>query len=493
MGSELFTVQGLTRRTPLHTAVFHGDDEHVEELLQSRAAVDAIDKSGWNAQRVAGQTPLHLAAQSGDGTEILQMLLDAKAPTDVKDIRGFTPLELACSLKCQEAVKVLQMEAKSELSDEARALHIRLRERPAIVENTSDISYYGSIRTGAQKCWASFPGKYPTGWDALVQQLGGDSVGCVFLCTPEDGLGRHHPDPQGPDGSCYCHRIYGTRDYKALGYLNVVKSPTPEKIKHAKDKARHTNAVVISEDATKDEMEKAKQRAIVAWEKSGKTASWGCAWYEVWLQKVTEAVAQGQKLQVVFFAGEKGQGKVKMEELPNVDLWNGQGLGGSQKAEVATFERMVERHGAAWKYEEVDVADFLESHFKIGTAVDAWYNNEWCRGTLVQVPDSFQGEPAQISWGVRSKTTGKVFTSQHLRHVTDAVQKLLQSIGKSVNAGKFAKGLLDKRWKDSIGKTASATEKLLEAIGHDALKNMVKDRHWALSFVILPLGLPPIN
>eukprot|EP00438_Fugacium_kawagutii_P002486 Skav209079 [mRNA] locus=scaffold207:355660:360842:+ [translate_table: standard] len=381
-------------------------------------------------------------------------------------------------------------EVKPELFDESRALHIRLRERPAIVENTGDISYHGSVRTGARSCWASFPGKYPTGWDALVQQLGGDSVGCVFLCTPEDGLGRHHPDPEAPDGSCYCRRIYGTRDYKALGYLKVVKSPTPEKIKYEEDKAKYTKAVVISENATEDEMKKAERRAIEAWEKSGKTASWGCGWYEVWLQKVTEAVAQGQKLQVVFFAGEKGRGKVKMEELPEVNLWNDEGLGGSQKAEVATFDRMMERHGAAWKYEEVDVADFLEAHFKVGTAVDAWYNNAWCRGTLVKVPDSFQGDPEP--WQIRSKATGEVFQSQHLRHVTDAVQKLLQSIGKSVEAGKFAKDLLDKHGKNSIGKTASATEKLLEAIGHDTLKKMVKDSRLALLFTILQLGLPSV-
>eukprot|EP00438_Fugacium_kawagutii_P007058 Skav220587 [mRNA] locus=scaffold145:324008:326860:- [translate_table: standard] len=328
-------------------------------------------------------------------------------------------------------------QAKPEL-DEVRALHFRLRERPAIVENTADISYYGSIRTGARKCWASFPGKYSTGWDALIQQLGGDSVGCVFLCTPEDGLGRHQQDPEVPDGG----------------------------------QSKAHKAVVIREDAGEDEMRDAKKRARKAWEKSGKTASWGCAWYEVWLQKVTEAVGQGQRLQVVFFAGQKGKGKVRMAELPKVDLWNDEGLGGSQKAEVATLDRMREQHGGAWNYDEVDVADFLEAQFKIGTAVDAWYKDAWCRGTLVKVPDSFLGDPAQTLWGIRSNATGEVFESQHLRHVTDAVQKLLQSIGKSVETGKFAKDLLDKHGRDSIGKTASATEKLLEAIGHDALKKM---------------------
>lgn len=41
-------------RTPLHTAVFEGDDERVEELLKSRAAVESTDKSGRTAQGEAG-------------------------------------------------------------------------------------------------------------------------------------------------------------------------------------------------------------------------------------------------------------------------------------------------------------------------------------------------------------------------------------------------------------------------------------------------------
>lgn len=368
------------------------------------------------------------------------------------------------------------------MTDELRALHFRLRERPAILESTANISYRGSIKTGARKCYASFPGKYATAWDALIQQLGGDSVGCVFLCTPEDGLGRHHEDPDrdpdAPKGSCYCPRIYGGRDYQRFGYLNVVKPPyTAEKMELEKRKASCTNAVIVREDATHDEMEDAKQRAQDAWEKSGRTASWGCAWYHTWLEKVTEAVAQGQRLQVVFFAGQVGAGKVEMQELPNEDLWNGTGLGGSQKAEVATLDQKRQTEGPDWDYDQIDVADFLRSQFQIGMTVDAWREDSWCRGTLVTMPDSFLAKPEETFWQVSSKATGQLFQSQHLRHVTDSVQKLLHSIGKSMGAVHISEEPLQGWAVTSMSKTAEATEKLLEALGHDVLKQMVKDGH----------------
>eukprot|EP00438_Fugacium_kawagutii_P001779 Skav235958 [mRNA] locus=scaffold592:34814:37549:- [translate_table: standard] len=243
-----------------------------------------------------------------------------------------------------------------------------------------------------------------------------------------------------------------------------------------KRKASYTKAVVVREDATHDEMEDAKQRAQDAWEKSGRTASWGCEWYHIWLQKVTEAVAQGQRLQVVFFAGQVGAGKVAMQELAHEDLWNGTGLGGSQKAEVATLDLKRQTEGPDWEYDQIDVADFLRSQFQIGMTVDAWREDSWCRGTLVTMPDSFIAKPEEMFWQVSSKATGQLFQSQHLRHVTDSVQKLLRSIGTSVGAVQILKEPLQAWAATSMSKTTEATEKLLEALGHDVFKKMVKDR-----------------
>eukprot|EP00913_Durusdinium_trenchii_P027510 g25800.t1 len=54
---------------------------------------------------------------------------------------------------------------------------------------------------------------------------------------------------------------------------------------------------------------------------------------------------------VVYFAGQKGKGKVEWEALATSDLWDGIGLGGSQKSEVAFLDRMRQKD-PAWDYEE---------------------------------------------------------------------------------------------------------------------------------------------
>eukprot|EP00439_Symbiodinium_sp_Y106_P019642 s3821_g2.t1 len=170
----------------------------------------------------------------------------------------------------------------------------------------------------AEVCWISFPGKYKGGWDALTAQTT-DSVACVFLCTPEDGEGRHYPDPDNK-ALCLCHRIYG------------------------------------------------------------QSKPWGCYWYKRWKDNVQRAVEQEQRLKAVFFAGQVGRGKVSMKDLPTVDLWDGIGLGGSQKAELATADE------EGWEYEEVDVATVLLGAFPEGAAVDAWCDaaKVWRRGTVAK-------------------------------------------------------------------------------------------------------------
>lgn len=52
-----------------------------------------------------------------------------------------------------------------------------------------------------------------------------------------------------------------------------------------------------------------------------------------------KAVEERQRLVVYFFGGQVGEGVVAWDDLPTADLWNGHGLGGSQKAEVAYLRR----------------------------------------------------------------------------------------------------------------------------------------------------------
>eukprot|EP00434_Breviolum_minutum_P027950 symbB.v1.2.024729.t1/scaffold2363.1/size81248/2 len=173
---------------------------------------------------------------------------------------------------------------------------------PSVVEDTGNIDFPGRIVDGAEECFLSFPGKYASGWDALIDEKAEhkQSIACVFLCTPESGLGQHAQDPTKAEGVCYCREIYGDRDHKQLGYLKLLRKGT-DKVQEEEErqKAQCTNTVVIREDASEEELKKAEQEAKEAWEKNGKRASWGCAWFEKWKQNVTKAVELGQQLKVI--------------------------------------------------------------------------------------------------------------------------------------------------------------------------------------------------
>ena len=120
----------------------------------------------------------------------------------------------------------------------------------------------------------------------------------------------------------------------------------------------------------------------------GEQKDWGCKWFDCWMRNVKAAVAEGHVLEVVYFAGEVGQGKVvwgnvtaesqlRDAVMAKRDRWamiRGAvmgddeaafiaslsaaerhclcGLGGSQKAEVAWLDEM------GYGYEELDVSTY---------------------------------------------------------------------------------------------------------------------------------------
>ena len=117
----------------------------------------------------------------------------------------------------------------------------------------------------------------------MVAELHGDSVACVFLSTPDSGLGQHY---KLADGRCYCKHIYGERDFETFGYLVKMKDRDTEKLKREQAKAKLTHAVVVAANATVEEEKKCRQEAKRSWEENGKTAAWGCQWFHVWKEKV---------------------------------------------------------------------------------------------------------------------------------------------------------------------------------------------------------------
>mmetsp|Transcript_109111 Transcript_109111/g.348325 ORF Transcript_109111/g.348325 Transcript_109111/m.348325 type:complete len:699 (-) Transcript_109111:259-2355(-) len=215
-------------------------------------------------------------------------------------------------------------------------------------------------------CIASFPGRQGTAWDALVRSGDYKSVACVFLPDVQSGLGQHAPDPENP-GKCYCHTIYGERDFRALGYLRYMKR---KHTKLEKQRVCHhaiaTNAVVVDASAPEAVLSEKKTEAEKRWLESGKVASWGCAWFHQWKLNIGKAVDEhSQQLVVVYLPGQKGRGKVEWNKLTTFDdLWDGVGLGGSQKIEVAYLDRMRKEHGNGYRYKELDANHIADGSWK---------------------------------------------------------------------------------------------------------------------------------
>eukprot|EP00435_Cladocopium_sp_Y103_P070859 s202_g36.t1 len=95
--------------TPLHCAADNGRTEVVELLVAAKAPLDAKNEKGW--------TPLHRAARDGHA-EVVQLLLKSKAQVDVKKKEGRTPLHLAAANGHTEVVKLLVEVASLAVQDD---------------------------------------------------------------------------------------------------------------------------------------------------------------------------------------------------------------------------------------------------------------------------------------------------------------------------------------------------------------------------------------
>ena len=224
------------------------------------------------------------------------------------------------------------------------------------------IVFEGKILPG-KPCVSSWPGKYESAWDALVQKSrrGNLSAAVVFLPKGSRHFGIHDKIPTAEKllGDCWCTPLYGEQK------------------------------------------------------------PWGCRWWTHWIQNIEEAVKKGAELEVYFFRNMKGKGTVEnfstagdehlrreqifrrkgdfkgsqefksavtagLEELSKKKCGDGssqysreehrlflswleeedrkflvssEGLGNSQKAEVA----WLQRKGYAFTETEVDISKWVET------------------------------------------------------------------------------------------------------------------------------------
>ena len=224
------------------------------------------------------------------------------------------------------------------------------------------IVFEGKILPG-KPCVSSWPGKYESAWDALVQKSRGGHLSAAVVFLPEGsrhfGIHDQIPTAENLPGDCWCTPLYGEEK------------------------------------------------------------PWGCRWWTHWVQNIEEAVEKGAELEVYFFHNMKGKGKVEnfstagtehlrreqifrrkgdfkesqdfksavtagleelskkrcgdgssqysreehrlflswLEEEDREFLVSSEGLGNSQKAEVA----WLQRKGYAYTEVEVDISKWVES------------------------------------------------------------------------------------------------------------------------------------
>ncbi|CAK9113761.1 Helicase ATP-binding domain-containing protein [Durusdinium trenchii] len=239
--------------------------------------------------------------------------------------------------------------------------------RPAVADGADEISYHGVIIDGALVCWVSFPGMYKAGWDGLVDGRHGDSVACVFLCEPKDG-----------------------RNFRDFGYLHNIKKRrracSEDELQRILQKAEamHSDAIVFADD-TPEQIALMEKKAEELWKEHGEI------------------------------------GTVSMGELPKADLWDGIGCGGSQKCEIAR----------GYKYEEVDVGEFLTGQFKRGDEAEALDGSTWRRCEVLDVPKKMISKEDVATWQVECKLSGRVFDSKHVRSSRDSLKSLLAAFHSS--------------------------------------------------------------
>ena len=233
------------------------------------------------------------------------------------------------------------------------------------------IVFEGNVIAGCHTV-SSWPGKYERAWDALVagsRDYGAISAAVVFLPEGSRDFGQHDSIPIRADlrdlkGTCWCTALYGERK------------------------------------------------------------PWGCRWWTRWIANVERAVELGCTLEVYYFNGKKGRGKVKdfstagiehkrREEIANkmASFQETQGFKDALDAGLRSlskekgpdtsspYSREVQRLFLAWLPE--DEGKFLEESEGLGNsqkAEVAWLDRKGYAYVEKEVSHLAASSPKAIGW-----------------------------------------------------------------------------------------------
>ncbi|CAE7407120.1 unnamed protein product [Symbiodinium pilosum] len=157
--------------------------------------------------------------------------------------------------------------------------------RQEVLQRT--IVFEGSVLEGpGRPCVCSWPGKYEGAWDALVasSREGQVSAAVVFLPDGTADFGKHDPIPsqEGLSGQCWCTPLYGEEK------------------------------------------------------------PWGCRWWSKWIANIEKAVAYRAELHVYFFEDAVGRGKVQSFGTAGVENLRRESLNDQRKEFMKS--KQFERH-----------------------------------------------------------------------------------------------------------------------------------------------------
>lgn len=248
---------------------------------------------------------------------------------------------------------------------------LSLKEAEQMVKRSAadaTIVFHGSVLEGDVPCICSWPGIYVSAWDALVHASkdGELSAAVVFLPEGSQDYGKHDsiPEEEQLNGDCWCEALYGERKpwgchwwTKWISNIEKAHQEGAEMLVYYFHKKKGRGKVKSFETAGDEHLRRDAIRAKLGNEdkESG----------EFFVSKSFEAaVSQGIKS----LSKEKGADsssqysrevkRLFLQWLPEEErdfLEASEGLGYSQKAEVA----WLERNGYSYKEVEVHVSDWI--------------------------------------------------------------------------------------------------------------------------------------
>jgi len=104
---ELANMENAEGLTPLGYAAHYGHPNAVKTLLEHGVEVNAISHS--KVSYIPSNTALHAGIAGGCSIEVIKLLLECGAKTDILDSNGYTPIEVAASHKSsKEIIELLE-------------------------------------------------------------------------------------------------------------------------------------------------------------------------------------------------------------------------------------------------------------------------------------------------------------------------------------------------------------------------------------------------